>query len=285
MSKSKYFIKEYAEQRDRIKKRFEVERTAEQQQYIDQTKLFKSLLETQKVIQDKIVSGQDTLSNALTPLVNELRKRNEPVDDLTSFFQDPREIVDVPTAHSTPKQKDAGYSYDLNILLDESDRINLRDMSLPLPSEVATGNYKYGEILKQITRLNRQYGQLIGKHSKQEEKQKKMFSARKDTLEKYKKSIQDQMPAGTYKSGQGLRKRALCKPKRKRGRPRMYPDTIVYNSANDLCQKLNELVAAKGAGNTGLDNTINAVLDELLNTSVVDKDTYNKLFKNIFHNI
>src|SRR6266516_5293086 len=140
MSKSKDFIKEYAEQRDLIKKRFEVERTGEQQQYIDQTKLFKPLLDTQKGIHEKNVSGQDTLSNALTPLVNELRKRNEPVDDLTSFFHDPREIEDVPTAHSTPKQKDDGYSYDLNILLDESDRINLRDMSLPLPNDVATGN-------------------------------------------------------------------------------------------------------------------------------------------------
>ncbi len=257
MRKSKDFIKEYAEQRDRIKKRFEVERTGEQLQYIDQSKLFKPILESQKGIQEKIVSGQDTLSNALTPLVNELTKKNEPLDDLTSLFHDPREIEDVPTAHSTPKQKDAGYSYDLNILLDESDRINLGDMSLPLPSEVATGKYKYEDILKQITRLNRQYGQLIGKNSKQEKKLKEMYSSRKDTLEKYKKSILDQMPAGTYKSGQGLRKRTLCKPKRKRGRPRMYPDTIVYNSANDLCQKLNELVAAKGAGNTGLDNTKN----------------------------
>ncbi len=282
MSKSKDFIKQFAEQRDRIRKQFEAKRTGEQLQYMDQSKLFKPLLETQKGIQEKIVSGQDTLSNALTPLVNELRKQNEPVDDLTSLFHDPREIEDVPTAHSTPKQKDAGYLYDLNILLDESDRINLGDMSLPLPSEVATGKYKYEEILKQITRLNREYGQFIGKNSKQEEKLKKMYSARKDTLEKYRKSIRDQMPAGEYKSGQGLRKRALCKPKRKRGRPRKYPVTIVYNSANELCQKLNELVAAKGAGNTGLDNIINAVLDELLNISAIDKDTYNKLFNNIF---
>ena len=65
----------------------------------------------------------------------------------------------------------------------------------------------------------------------------------------------------------------------------MYPDTIIYNSPNDLCQKLNELVAAKRAGNTGIDNSINAVLDELLNTSAIDKDHFNKLYKNIFPNI
>ena len=281
MSKSKDFIKQFAEQRDRIKKRFEAESMGEQLQYIDQTKLFKPLLETQKVIQQKIVSGHDTLSNALTPLVNELRKRNEQVDNLQSlpFYNVPHEIV--PSAHSTPRQKVVGFSYDLDRYLNESDRINLADMSLPLPSEVMEGD-NYEEVLEKIKTLNRQYGQLIGKKSKLEQKLKEMYSARKKTLEKYKTSILDQMPAGKYKSGQGLRKRTLCKQKRNRGRPRKYPVTIVYNSANNLCQKLNELVAAKGAGNTGLDNTINAVLDELLNISAIDKDTYNKLFKNIF---
>src|SRR6266516_6725846 len=114
MSKSKDFIREYAEQRDRIKKRFEVERTGEQQQYIDQTKLFKPLLETQKGIQEKIVSGQDMISNTLIPFTNELRKRNEQVDNLQSLplYNVPHEIV--PSAHSTPRQKDVGFSYDLD---------------------------------------------------------------------------------------------------------------------------------------------------------------------------
>ena len=284
MPKSKDFIKEYAEQRDRIKKRFEVERTGEQQQYIDQSKLFKPILETQKGIQEKIISGHDTLSNALTPLVNELRKKNEPVDDLTSLFHDPREIEEAPAAHSTPKQKDKVFLYNLDGVLDDSDRINLVDMSLKLPSEVyITENYE--RVLKDIETLNRQYGQLTRKRSKEDVKMKDMYNSRRKILQKYKRTLLEQKPAMRYKSGQGIRKRALCKPKRNRGRPRMYPDTIVYNSANDLCQKLNELVAAKGAGNTGLDNTINAVLDELLKTSAIDKVTYNKLFENIFPNI
>src|SRR6266516_3868992 len=114
---------------------------------------------------------------------------------------------------------------------------------------------------------------------------KDMYMSRRKTLEKYKTTLLEQKPAMKYKSGQGIRKRALCKPKCNRGRPRIYPNTIVYNSANDLCHKLNKLFAAKGAGNTGLDNTINAMLDELLNISAIDKDTNNNLFRNIFHNI
>ncbi len=283
MSKSKDFIKKFAEQRDRIKKRFEVERTGEQLQYIDQSKLFKPLLETQKQIQDKIVSSRDTLSNALTPITNELRKRNEQVGDLQSFpyYNVPKEIEDVP--QSTPTK---AARYDLHKLLDDTDIENLEDMSLPLPSRVLLEE-NYEVLLDKIKELNRQHGQYLGtgKAAIKDERERKILQSRKVTLQKYKETLEDQMKNRKYKTGQGLRKRALCKPKRNRGRPRIYPDTIVYNSANDLCHKLNELVAAKGAGNTGLDNTINAVLDELLNISAIDKDTYNSLFTNIFPNI
>ena len=82
-------------------------------------------------------------------------------------------------------------------------------------------------------------------------------------------------------TGKG-RERKLCKQKRGKGRPRKYPDTVFYNSTNDLCQKLYELVAAKRAGNTGLDNIINTMLEELLNIGAVNKEFYNDLFKHIF---
>ena len=84
------------------------------------------------------------------------------------------------------------------------------------------------------------------------------------------------------KSGEGLRKHKLIKQKRGRGRPKKHPDTIFYNNGDDLCTKLNELVTAKKAGNTGLDNTIISALDELLNNKWVTKDEYDKLYKNIF---
>ena len=57
---------------------------------------------------------------------------------------------------------------------------------------------------------------------------------------------------------------------------------VVYISPDDLCLKLEELVLAKRAGHTGLDNTINAVLDEMLNIRIIDKDEYNHVYKNIF---
>ena len=41
-------------------------------------------------------------------------------------------------------------------------------------------------------------------------------------------------------------------------------DVIYYPSIEDLCANLAQLDAAKQAGNTGLDNNINSVLDELI---------------------
>ena len=289
MNKDK--IKRYVEQRDYIIKHFEADKTGEQIQYMDQKKLLKPLLETQQVIQDKIVSGQDTLSNALIPFTNELRKRNELVDELQAlpFYNVPREIENVPAAHSTPIKNVIEINLD-GELLEQTHRDNLHDLSLELPSEVQKkGNVE--SVLGTIMSRNRQLGQFLREGNKKTEREslKERYKSQQNTLKIYKEKIEGLHGASQFikKSGEGLRKisHKLCKLKRGRGRPRKYPDTIFYNTVNDLIQKLDELVAAKRAGNTGLDNSINAVLDELLNTSAIDKDFYNNLFKNIFPNI
>jgi len=60
-------------------------------------------------------------------------------------------------------------------------------------------------------------------------------------------------------------------------------DVIFYASVDDLCLKLAELYAARKAGNTGLDNVINSILDELLRVQAISKDEYDNLYKNIFY--
>ena len=42
------------------------------------------------------------------------------------------------------------------------------------------------------------------------------------------------------------------------------------------------LDAAKQAGNTGVNNDINVIVDKLLKIGRIDKTTYDKLYKNIF---
>ena len=76
---------------------------------------------------------------------------------------------------------------DLDKMLNETDRENLQDMSLPLPSEVIKqGNYEF--ILEQLKTLNRQCGQFTGKKSKKDENEKQIYKSRRETLEMYKLS-------------------------------------------------------------------------------------------------
>ena len=56
-----------------------------------------------------------------------------------------------------------------------------------------------------------------------------------------------------------------------------------YSSVDDLCNRLALLCAAKEAGNNGLNNNINSILDELLRINAVDKNKYNYLYSNIFN--
>ena len=279
------FIKRYKEQRDRLRRHFEAERVGEQSSFIERSKLFKPLIETQKetskAIQDKIVVSQETTNNALLPFVKELQKRNEQVEALQTLPFYAREIE----AQSTPRKKDSVLLYDLDKILDETDIENLQDMSLELPSKVMEKE-NFEDVLRAIETLNRKYGQYMGKASTKDLKDQEIYKSRKQTLEKYKQTLLDQKPTLKYKvkKGEGLQ-RKLVKLKRSRGRPRMYPDVIVYNNPNDLVIKLNDYVTARAAGNTGVDNYINSILDELMNVKAIDKNGYDCCYKNIFTNI
>jgi len=276
---------EYRKAKIAMKEKFKTINVGEQIQYINQSQLLKPLIETQKetqkAIENKIVSGHEILSNALLPFTTELKKRNDQVDELQSqpFYNSNLEIEDVP--QSTPKKKDSVNTYDLDKFLDDSDRQNLIDMSLPLPSEVAE-NGNYDDVIQEIKRLNHLYGCRAGKKSKEEEKMKEMYKSRQKTIDKYKESLNDHKPAGKYKLGKGFQKQPLYKIKRGRGRPRTNPDIIIVNDIETLKQELYNFVIAKNAGNTGLDNNINSVLDALLKNDAIDIEKYHKLYKEIF---
>ena len=227
-------LKDYERVKSALKKRFENERTGDQNLYADQTKLLQPLIDehkvTAKTIQQNVTAGQKSLTNALVPFTEELRKRNEQVDNLQTlpFYgqSDFPRIENVP--QSTPKKDMSGFIIDLDKMLNETDRENLQDMSLPLPSEVIKqGNYEY--ILEQLKSLNRQCGQFTGKKSKKDEKEKQIYKSRRETLEMYKISLEEQVNALKYKSGERLRKRQLYKLKRGRGCPKniLTPSFIV----------------------------------------------------------
>jgi hypothetical protein len=290
------FIKSYKEQRDRLRQRFEGEKTGEQTLFIDQTKLFKPLINTQKESADKIASSQDVLSNTLVPFTKELQKRNEQLETLQNLPY-PVGIEDAP--QSTPSSTPRKVIYvDLNgELLNQTHRENLQDLGLDLPSEVQAAG-TYAEALNKAKTENKRIGQFLGINSKKDEKEKEVYKSQQLTLKIYKDKLKGLIEAEQFiqlkktgatsagVSGEGLHPkapRALVKLKRGKGRPRKYPDTVYYSHPNELCVKLSENVAAKEAGNTGLDNIINSILDELLNIKFIDKDEYDNLFKKIFN--
>src|SRR5271163_3024602 len=280
-------IKSYKEQRDKLREMFENDKTGDQTLFADQAKLFKPLIESQKetsrAIQDKIVAGQDATSNALIPFTRELQRRNDQVEALQNlpFYNLPPEIESVP--QSTP-QRDIIAVVNLDAGLNVSDIENLEALGLELPS-IVQKNGTIEETLKKIKTKNQSIGQLLGKGSKKTAMEKEMYESQKKTLVTYKESISALEGAKkfTKKLGEGLRERKLVKQKRGRGRPRKYPDAIIYKNPDELCVKLAECIAAKQSGNTGVVNVINSILEELLKIKAIDKDEYNNLYKNIFN--
>ncbi len=282
------FIKAYKEQRDRLRQAFEAKRTGEQALFIDQSMLLKPLIETQKetskAIQDKIASTQNDLTNTLVPFVTEINRKNDFRNLPFGTNLDIPEIEQIP--QSTPKKDQSLINVELDgELLNETHSENLQDMGLDLPS-VVLQKRTVESTLKQIVSENRRNGQFLGKGSKKSEQEKQIYRSRDQTLEVYERKIKGLDAAKQFiipkKLGEGLK---LVKRKRNRGRPRKYPVTLFYKHPDELAKRLNELVIARAAGNTGLDNYINSVLDELLNTKVINKDAYDKLFKNIFSTI
>jgi len=296
---SKEFIESYANQKKRLKQYFEREKTGDQTLYTDQAKLLEPLINSQKETQNKIVTGQETISNAIVPFIKELQKRNDQVEALQSLpFYNIPEIEGVPQStpkkdegipQSTPK-KDEDINVNLDVgLLNETHRENLDLMKLELPSVVLKkGNFD--ETFKIIDSKYKSQSQFLADTTHAGKKatpaEKEMYKSQRETLLLYKNKIEGLKGAKQFivskKTGEGLHKHKLVKQKRGRGRPKIKPDLIVYNNPDDLAIKLKEYILAKEAGNTGLDNYINEMLDELLEKKCINKDGYDSIFKNIF---
>ena len=166
--------------------------------------------------------------------------------------------------------------------LDQQDLDNLKDMKLPLPSKVYETD-TISQTLNKVKTHNKSIGQYlgIGPSSKSISKDAKAaLESQKNTLKKYKTLIENTESAkkliGTRKTdkktGTGVNSNTM---------PAVH-EISFYSSVDDLCNRLALLCAAKQAGNNGLNNNINSILDELLRINAVDKNEYNHLYSNIF---
>src|SRR5271165_500895 len=262
-------ISEYKRLKDALRDRFENERTGDQDLFREQTKNFQPLINTQQQTVKAIKDSQDVnstaISNAMMPVVRELERRERA--DL--LMEQPFYREDLPAiAQASPDI----VKIDLDANLNETDLENLEDMSFDLPS-VVFKNKTVQDVLEKIKTENRSIGQKAGKASKLNAKEIQMYESQKNTLKIYKQIIDGLQGAKQFvstpkKIGKGLKNKIV--------------DAIYYTSVDDLCTKLAELHAAKQAGNTGLDNNINSILDELLEIHAIDKKYYDALYTHFF---
>ena len=244
-------ISEYKRLKETLKDRFENERTGDQDLFREQTKILQPLINTQqqtvKAIKDSQDASSTAITNALLPVVRELERREQ----ADSLMEQPFYREELPAI--APISPDI-VKIDLDANLNEIDRENLYNMSFELPS-VVFKNKTVEETLEKIKTENRSIGQKLGKAAKLKPHKTEAYSSRKNTLETYKQIIEGL---------QGAKQFVSTPKKRGKGLKNKIVDAIYYPSVDDLCVKLIELKAAKKAGNTGLDNTINSILDELL---------------------
>ena len=273
-------MNEYKRVKEALRARFEAERTGDQDLFREHSKIFQPLINTQQQTEKAIKDEQDALSNALSPLTRELKRRNDQIDLLAEqpYFQHELPAITTPGSDTSTIASPGFLNVDLDAGLNITDKENLEAMELDLPSTVFK-NKSIETALEKIKTENRSIGQKLGTGrvgQKVELREKQVYLSQKQTLVTYKQIIEGlegarQFVSTPKKSGEGLRK------------AQEGIDVIYYSNVEDLCKELYKQCATKQAGNNGVNNRINSILDELLRIGKIDKDEYNKLYKNIFN--
>ena len=296
-----------------------LKKTGDQTLFEEQTKKYKPLLSSQQdlstTIQDvanQIVDSRNERQAALTPLLQPLFPLLQNMQRAQIATPGQPALAALPTSispsqYTTPQTSLMGQSsgqvsishiplptasvssrkdtikVNLDEQQDQQDIDNLNDMKLPLPSEVY-GTDTISQTLNKVKTHNKSMGQYlcIGPSSKNISKDAKVaLESQKATLKKYKTLIENTESAKKLislrntdkKVGTGVNSNAM---------PAVH-EISFYSSVDDLCNRLALLCAAKQAGNNGLNNNINSILDELLRTNAIDKNEYNHLYSNIFN--
>lgn len=258
-------INEYKKVKESLRSRFDAERTGDQDIYTEQAKLFQPLINTQE---QAVKAIQDNRSNKdIGLLTKELQRRNDQFDLLSEqpFYQ---YEIEPGLPAIKPSMPAKGIEVNLDSGLSDIDKTNLKVMHFKLPSEVFEDK-KIEEVLERIKTANRAIGQYLGKNSSATKPQKESYQSQLETLKIYKKKILGLEGAQQF-VGKGLKKKKTT-------------EVILYKNTEDLCSKLEQLNAAKQAGNTGLDNSIVSILDELLRVRGISKNEYDVLYKNILN--
>jgi hypothetical protein len=246
-------INEYKRIKEALRERFETERTGDQNLFREQSKILQPLIKP-------LISTQEQTVKAIQDnrfLARDVQRRSAIMDE-------PIGEADLVLGVAPEVGSSEVINVDLNSDLNETDKRNLQDMNFDMPSVVFT-NKKIEATIAKIKTENRRIGQKLGRGSDATEQEKEKYESFKKTLKIYRQKIEGLEGAKQF-VGKGLKK----------------SDVLFYSSVDDLCTRLLQLYSAKQAGNTGLDNIINSILDELSKVNAISKDEYDNLYKSIF---
>ena len=281
-----------------------------QQSYSDNTKLFQPIIDSNK---KETTQLSNNFNNALLPMTYELKRTTddkimqyirqalENASGLTNVFEStPRshrsegQVYHEATPPAATKGKEEeeeendGSSSSDNIVyvnldrdLNDTDRKNLASLGLPLPSNVDSVD----EIKKAVVSNRRRLAQEFrtDRISRKSLEEIKVFESQKETLLRY-EDILERLGGARKFIGKAIANQSKKPPKvrqkhSRRGRP-LCRQTILYKNADDLVSKLAEYLASYNSGNNGVHNTIISILDELLQTKVICKNTFDSIIKN-----
>ena len=297
-------VSEYKRLKQSLRDRFESEKTGNQSLFEEQTKKYKPLLTSQKelstTMQDvanQIVESQNEGQTALQPLLPLLQNIQRAqvaaprlLPPLPSYVLP---SATTPSQYATPQSAIAGQDAKSHIPLpvapvssrknpikvnldkgfDQQDLDNLRDIGLQLPSKIHELD-TIPQTREKIKTLNKSIGQYlgIGAASKKISKESKAWmELQRDTLKKYKDRLEQTESANKLVASSKAEKSGRGAPDANKA----VHEISFYSSMDDLCNRIALLCAAKPAGNTGLNNIINSILDELLRINAIDKNEYN----------
>jgi len=246
-------LNEYKRIKEALRERFETERTGDQNLFREQSKILQPLIKP-------LISTQEQTVKAIQDnrfLARDVQRR-------PALMDEPIGEADLVLGVAPEVGSSEVIKVDLDSDLNETDKRNLQDMNFDMPSVVFT-NKKIEATIAKIKTENRRIGQKLGRGSDATEQEKEKYESYKKTLKIYRQKIEGLEGAKQF-VGKGLKK----------------SDVLFYSSVDDLCTRLLQLYSAKQAGNTGLDNIINSILDELSKVNAISKDEYDNLYKSIF---
>jgi hypothetical protein len=253
-------LNEYKRIKEALRERFETERTGDQNLFREQSKILQPLIKP-------LISTQEQTVKAIQDnrfLARDVQRR-------PALMDEPIGEADLVLGVAPEVGSSEVIKVDLDSDLNETDKRNLQDMNFDMPSVVFT-NKKIEATIAKIKTENRRIGQKLGRGSEARgrfgdatELEKEKYESFKKTLKIYRQKIEGLEGAKQF-VGKGLKK----------------SDVLFYSSVDDLCTRLLQLYSAKQAGNTGLDNIINSILDELSKVNAISKDEYDNSYKSIF---